>query len=140
MKIPDVNVLVAAFRPDHAQHRVCAQWLVDTMNGGEPLGLLHLVVTGFIRVTTHPRIFRSATSPVQALQQIDFLLRHPGVEWVRPGAQYWDRFTALCRPFASLADLTHDLHIAAAAIERQATVVTMDRDFSRFPNVSVQAP
>ena len=57
MLLPDVNVLVRAFRQDleaHAVHRAFVQGLLD---GDEAFGLSSLVLSGFLRVVTHPRVF-----------------------------------------------------------------------------------
>ena len=57
---PDVNVLVSAFRPDHPHHlpaRACLNAAVQqAANGRASLMLLDMVVTGFMRITTNPKI------------------------------------------------------------------------------------
>ncbi|HWS11372.1 MAG TPA: hypothetical protein VN279_01130 [Rhodocyclaceae bacterium] len=54
--MPDVNVLVAAFRADHAQHEVAHAELAgarqDRSQGSGSLTLLPMVLTGFLRLGT----------------------------------------------------------------------------------------
>jgi predicted nucleic acid-binding protein len=58
---PDVTVLVAAFRRDHPHHAVALAWLEQARkacaDGAATLALLQMVVTGFLRLVTHPRVF-----------------------------------------------------------------------------------
>lgn len=59
--IPDVNVLVAAFRPDHEHHVVAATWLNAARDacatGDGTFVLPPMVVAGFLRVVTNHRVF-----------------------------------------------------------------------------------
>ena len=57
MILIDVNVLVNAFReaaPEHAAYRA---WLTSTIAKDEPFALSELVLSGFVRIATHPRVF-----------------------------------------------------------------------------------
>ena len=57
MLLPDVNVLVYAHRedaPDHTQYRA---WLEDLLNSDQAYGMAELVLSGFLRIVTHSRIF-----------------------------------------------------------------------------------
>ena len=59
---PDVNVLVAAYRPDHPHHLPARHWLDDAVvqasSGRTGLVLFGSVVTGFMRITSNPRSSR----------------------------------------------------------------------------------
>jgi uncharacterized protein len=57
MILPDVNVLVHAFRSDSSDHNLCRSWLDGVVNGDSRYGISPQVLSGVIRVTTHPRIF-----------------------------------------------------------------------------------
>ena len=64
MVLLDVNVLVYAFRPDtdgHADHRAFVESLLQ---GDEAFGLSSFVLSGFLRIVTHPRIF-AAPDPLE---------------------------------------------------------------------------
>lgn len=74
MIVPDVNVLVYAHRgdaPDHARYR---RWLEDLARGDAAFGLSELVLSGFLRVVTHPRIFTPPSPSSASLQD------HPAPE------------------------------------------------------------
>ena len=67
MQSPDVNVLVSAFREDADHHGLCRAWLVGACAGREQIGLSELVLSGVLRVLTHPRIFHPPTPSEAAI-------------------------------------------------------------------------
>ncbi|WP_428310208.1 TA system VapC family ribonuclease toxin [Hydrocarboniphaga sp.] len=138
MKIPDVNVLVGALKPDAPNHRPCSEWLKSALERDESIGLLDAAVTGFIRLVTSPKLFAEPATSQQAIASIDFLLALPQVRSLRASEGYWAWFCKLCRETGARGNLISDIHIAAIALEHGAEVVTMDRDFLRLPPVSVQ--
>lgn len=73
----DVNVLVYAHRADLREHADYRGLLERLANDDEPLGLPDSVLAGFIRVVTNRRVFTEPTSPQDAWQAVDALLRHP---------------------------------------------------------------
>ena len=132
---PDVNVLVAAYRPDHPHHAPARAWLDDAVvqaaSGRASLTLLGTVVTGFIRITTHPRIFRE-TDPLQDLTDfVDSLLACPGVLFQAQGAT-WPHLRQVCLAQQAGGNLITDAWIAATVLQSGETLCTFDRDFSRL--------
>jgi len=132
---PDVNVLVAAFRPDHPHHTGARAWLDDAVlqaaNGRASLMLLGSVVTGFLRITTNPQIFRE-TDPLQDVSDfIDSLLSCPGVQFQPQGAT-WPHLRQVCLSQQTTGHLVTDAWIAATLIQSGETLCTFDRDFSRL--------
>ena len=53
----DVNVLVYAHREDIPDHLAYREWLESVINGNAAYGYSELVLSGFLRVVTHPRVF-----------------------------------------------------------------------------------
>jgi toxin-antitoxin system PIN domain toxin len=132
---PDVNVLVAAFRPDHPHHLSARAWLNDAVaqaaNGRSSLTLMATVVTGFLRITTHPKIFRE-TDPLQdVIDFIDSLLSCPGVQFQPQGAT-WPNMRQVCLVQQTTGNLITDAWIAATVMQSGETLCTFDRDFSRL--------
>ena len=133
--IPDVNVLVSAFRPDHPHHLPARHWLDDTVrqaaNGRASLQLLGMVVTGFVRITTHPKIFHEI-DPLQDVSDfIDSLLSCPGVQFQASGAS-WSYLRELCLTQQVRGNLVSDAWIAATVMQSGETLCTFDRDFTRL--------
>ena len=132
---PDVNVLVAAFRSDHPHHVSARAWLDDAVaqaaNGRTSLMLMGTVVTGFLRITTHPKIFRE-TDPLQDVSDfIDSLLSCPGVQFQPQGAT-WPNLRQVCLAQQTTGNLITDAWIAATVMQSGETLCTFDRDFSQL--------
>lgn len=63
MVLPDVNVLVYAFRGDAPGHSRLRLWLESTINSDRPYGVFDPVLRGFLRVVTHPKADRLRSEP-----------------------------------------------------------------------------
>lgn len=140
MRCVDVNVLVYAHRPESPHHDRFRQWLDDAMGADEPLGLMSLVVSGFVRVVTHPRVFRDRTPLGVALDFADTLRAAPNALAVEPGQRHWPIFTKLCHTVEARGNAVPDAYVAAMAIERGATWYSADRGFSRFADLRWRHP
>ncbi|MFW0796147.1 type II toxin-antitoxin system VapC family toxin [Gordonia sp. CPCC 205515] len=138
--MPDVNILVGAFRGEDPRHPQLYSWLESVLGADEPLALTPAVVSGYVRVVTNPRIFADPTPVPTALGHIDVLRENASVLDVAPGRRHWAIFSALCRESDARGDLVADAHHAATAIEHGATWVTLDRDFARFERLTWRLP
>ena len=132
MQMPDVNVLVYAHREESPSHTRYASWLRDLATGPEPFALSELVLHGFIRVVTNPRVFEPPSTMHQAFRFVDALLARPTCSVVRPGPEHGTIFRVLCQAPNVRGKLAADAVHAALAIETGCEWVTADTDFARF--------
>lgn len=140
MILADVNVLVYAFReaaPRHAEYR---DWLRATVADREAFGLSELVLSGVVRVLTHPRVFTPPTPIDRAFEYVDALRAQPNAVLVTPGSRHWEIFGALCRRAGATGNLVADAFHAALAIEHGCEWITTDRDYSRFSGLRWRHP
>jgi hypothetical protein len=135
VRLPDVNILVYAFRKDAPDHAPYRSWLENALNADEAIAVADLVLSGFLRIVTHPRVFREPSTMKSALSFVDAVRGAPNVTSLAPGTRYWDIFTRLCRETGVKGNLVPDAYLAALAIEHGATFVSSDRDFARFPDL-----
>lgn len=140
MVLPDVNVLVYAHREDAAHHAACRAWLEGVVNGNESYGLSELVLSGFVRVATHPKVFTRPSSLAEALEFTEQLRGRPNCVAVAPGRRHWDIFRELCVAAGAKGNLVPDAFLAAMAIEAGCEWITTDRDFSRFKGLRWRHP
>ena len=136
----DVNVLVYAAREAAPEHAAYREWLTSTIARDEPFGLSELVLSGFVRVVTHPRVFDPPVSVAEALRFADALRAQPNAVIVTPGARHWGIFSRLCTNSGAKGNLVADAYLAALAIESGSEWITSDRDFSRFPGLRWRHP
>ena len=140
MILTDVNVLVYAYRadaPDHARYR---GWLERVITAEAAYGVSELVLSGFLRVVTHPRVFDPPSPIDHALLFSEALKSRPNAVGVSPGPRHWDIFARLCSTAAVRGNLVPDAYLAALAIESGSDWITTDRDYSRFPGLRWRHP
>jgi toxin-antitoxin system PIN domain toxin len=116
------------------------RWLMDAVTGDEPVGLVDVVLAGFVRVATHPRVFTTPAPAEAAFRFVDVLRAQPAAVPVLPGGRHWEIFRRLCDAAAARGNLAADAYLAAIAIEAGGEWITTDRDFSRFPGLRWRHP
>lgn len=140
MILPDVNVLVYAYREEAVRHADYREWLESTINADSAFGLSDLVLSGFLRVVTHPRILVPPSPPVNAVHFVELLRERPNRVAVNPGPDHWRVFRRLCDESGAKGNLVPDAYFAALAIERGCEWITTDRDFARFRGLRWRHP
>ena len=140
MILPDVNVLVHAFRADASDHALCRPWLDLVVNGQSRYGMSPQVLSSVVRVTTHPRVFKRPSSLHEVFRFGEVLLGQPHCVVVQPAEAHWEIFTRLCREADARGNLVPDAWFAAMAIEAGCEWVTLDRDYARFPGLKWRPP
>ncbi len=138
--LPDVNVLIAALRNDHAHHGICRPWLESVVDGGQRFGLSRLVLSAVIRVSTNHRIHPRPTQRATAIGFCQALLDHPNAISIEPTERHWPAFTRLMTEADIVGPRVTDAWFAALAIEHGCEWVTLDRDYARFPGLRWSAP
>lgn len=132
MILPDVNVLVHAFRSDSSDHDLCRKWLDGVVNGDSRYGVSPQALSGVIRVTTHPRIFSQPSTLAGVIEFCEALLGQPHRVIIQPGPQHWSIFVRFCKEADARGNLVPDAWYAALAVESGCEWVTLDRDYARF--------
>lgn len=132
MILPDVNVLVYAHREDAVDHERYRGWLETTLGSDAAYGLSDLVLSGFVRAVTHPRVFKTPSPLEDAMFFCTQLRDRPNRVAISPGPGHWPVFLRLCREAGARGNLVPDAFLAALAIEHGCEWITTDRDFARF--------
>lgn len=140
MILPDVNVLIHAFRADSPQHAVCRRWLNVVVENDARFGVSPLALCAVMRITTNPRAFREPSAFAEAVAFCDNLLAQPHCETVTPGERHWEIFRRVCVESDTRGPRTTDAWFAALAIEQGCTWITLDRDYARFRRLDWREP
>lgn len=135
MKLVDLNIPLYAINPAFKHHATIKIWWEDAMNGKEPIGLSWIVLLGFIRISTNPRIFPHPLSIDSALKKIEIWLGHPNTQLVHESENHWNILRELLEHTGGAGHLTADAHLAALAISYGAKLVSCDNDFARYNNL-----
>ncbi len=136
MKLLDVNVVLAAHRDDHPDFGIARPWLDELLAAQAPFTLVDLVAGSFLRIATNRRIFSIPTPVDAAFTYVNALRAQPSHVALAPGAQHLAILERLCRAADASGDLVTDAQLAAIAVEQACELVSFDRDFARFDDLT----
>ena len=138
----DTNILTYAVNRDCDEHRVAARAMDGWLAGAEPWAVTWGVVYEFLRVATHPGIFRRPLTADRALAFLDAILASELVTVLGPTPRHETLLRITVREVGRPAgNLFHDLHTAVLMREHGvAEIMTADTDFRKFPFLTVTDP
>ncbi|MFI5305697.1 MAG: type II toxin-antitoxin system VapC family toxin [Polyangiales bacterium] len=135
----DTNVLVHAHRADSPWHKRALEQ-VATLGGSRwaiPWPCLH----EFLAIVTHPKIFNPPTPLEDAMLTVEGWIGSPLVTLLGELDGYYDALASLLRTGRVVGPRVHDARVAALCLQHGVTELwTMDRDFSRFPQLRTRNP
>ena len=140
MLLLDVNVLVYAHREEVPRHAEYRSWLEELIESGEAFGVADLVLSGFLRIVTHPKIFKQPSPQDGALAFVEEIRSQPSCPVVKPGARHWGIFLDVCRETSARGNLIPDAYLPALAVESDCTWVTTDGDYADFSGLDWRHP
>ncbi|MFN8543381.1 MAG: TA system VapC family ribonuclease toxin [Candidatus Binatia bacterium] len=133
----DANVLVYAHRADSEWHDRASSQLAALAEGRAPWPCVH----EFLAIVTHPRIYDPPTPVAGALAQVDAWLESPTLVLLAEGQEHWQQLRGLLAGARILGPRVHDARIAALCLGHGVRELwTVDRDFGRFPALTVVDP
>lgn len=137
----DANLLVYSHREDspwHNQAHSCIRHLAEAKAAWAiPWPCVH----EFLAIVTNPRIYQPPTPVERALAQLEAWFESPSLVLLSEGMEYWDHARRLIQAAQIAGPKVHDARIAALCNEHGVRELwSADRDFSRFPGVTVRNP
>ncbi len=137
----DTNVLVHAHRKDSPWNAEAFAALKRLAEGHVAWAVPWPCVHEFLAIVTHPRIYKPPTPVARALDQIEAWLQSPSLVLLGEADGYWQRLKALVAEGRIEGAQVHDARVAALCLLHGVDELwTADRDFSRFPELSVRNP
>lgn len=132
MIVPDINLLLYAYDAGSRFHAKAAGWWQSCLSGAEPVGLLHVVVFGFVRIATNARAFLNPMTTEEAASHVRAWLEQPPVQVLDPGPDHISHTLKLLHALGTAGNLVSDAQMAALVIEHDGVLHTADTDFARF--------
>jgi toxin-antitoxin system PIN domain toxin len=137
----DTNLLVYAHREDSPWHETASAWLTQVAEGTAPWAIPWPCLHEFLAIVTHPRIYRPPTPLARAVDQVDAWLESPALTLLSEGEGYWPSLRDALLGGKALGAQVHDGRIAALCRHHGVLALcTADRDFSRFPGLTIRNP
>lgn len=141
MILPDVNVLVYAYRREADNHDAYAAWLTTLVAGQDEFALADHCLTGLLRIVTNPRIFSDPAPTAEALTFVDRLRRARRGRPVTATRATWDVFAGhIAQDRGIRGNLVPDAYLAALAISHGCRLATADRGFARYSGLEFFDP
>lgn len=133
----DTNVLIYAHRAEFAQHAHALRALSSLAEGNELWAIPAVCLSEFLRVTTHPSILKPPSTIDQASRTVEALLASPSLRLLMPGDRHAALLLQVVREQKISGNLVFDAQIVALCLEHGVReILTEDRDFGRFPQIS----
>jgi toxin-antitoxin system PIN domain toxin len=141
MNAVDTNLLVYAHREDSPWHDRAYAALRELAEGRSSWAIPWPCIHEFFAIVTHARIYNPPTPLAQALDQIEAWLEAPGLVLLSENETHWPELRALLEAGQVTGPRVHDARIAALCRRHGVRELwTADRDFSRFPGLTVRNP
>jgi toxin-antitoxin system PIN domain toxin len=94
--------------------------------------MANIVLSGFIRIATHRKVFVPPSTMTQALNFVTTIRSRSNCVPVNPGERHWELFQRFCFLPDVKGGLVADAYLAALAVEHGCEFATFDGDFARF--------
>ena len=137
----DTNILVYAHREDSPFHEKAYECILELAEGRSPWAIPWPCIHEFLAITTHPKIFSPPTPLSAAIDQVEAWIESPSLILLLESEGYWAQFRKLVKAGRVAGGQIHDARIAAVCeLQGVNELWTADRDFNRFPGLSVRNP
>lgn len=140
MRLLDANVLLYADNEDAPLHDVSLAWLEQALSKTETLVVPWVTSLAYLRISTRPGLHAAPNSVTAAMTFLTAVLDEPSVVAGEPDRHHLDRLETLLAATGVGGNLVNDAHLAALALQYDATVVSFDNDFGRFPGIRWERP
>jgi uncharacterized protein len=142
MFVVDTNVLVYSADPDSEFHRLCRRRMEFWREQASPWFMSWSICYEFLRVCTHPRVFRRPWTIRQGWQFLESIFDSPTVGILLPTARHAVLLSEIIAEMPQLrGNILHDAHTAVLMREHGIKqIYTRDMDFHRFPFLTVLDP
>jgi uncharacterized protein len=137
----DANILLYASDEDSPFHARSVEVLATAARGPEIVYLFWPAIMAYLRISTHPGVFRRPLLLPEAADNVEGLIGLPHVK--APGEQerFWRRFEEVANDAAPKGNLVADAHLVSLMLESGVRrILTHDRDYRRFHGIEVRDP
>jgi uncharacterized protein len=140
VNLVDANVLLYAVNEADPKHEQSRAWLDAALSGRETVGFAWTVLLAFMRLSTKVGLFPDPLAVRDAMATVREWTEQPPSVIVEATPRHLELVSGLLVTAGTGGNLVSDAHLAALALEHDATVVTHDTDFARFTGLRWHAP
>jgi uncharacterized protein len=137
----DANVLLYASDSSSDRHDEAKRFLRSWASGPELVYVFWPTVMAYLRIATHPRIFKEPLPRSVAASNVASLVQLDHVQTGSESERFWELFQSTTSDVVVQGNLVPDAHLVT--LMRQfgvAEIWTRDRDFLKFDAIRVRDP
>ena len=137
----DANLLLFASDASSPHHARAAAFVRKCIAGPELVFVPWPAAMAYLRVATHPSVFRNPLTHAEAAGNLDLLLRQPHVRAIGELDEFWAHYQKATAGIVVRGNLVPDAHLVALLLQHGVTTLaTHDRDFHKFDGIRVRDP
>lgn len=137
----DTNILVYAHREDSPWHDSAYSNIAEIAEGRSAWSIPWPCIHEFLSIVTHPKIFSPPTPLTAAIDQVEAWVEAPNLIFLAETEGYWAELHKIIEAGRVSGGQIHDARIAALCrLHGIKELWSADRDFTRFPGLSVRNP
>ena len=137
----DSNLLVYAHREDSPWHNAAYARIVELAEGPAAWAIPWPCIHEFLSIVTYPRIYTPPTPLEKAIDQVEAWLESPNLVLLSESEDYWPQLRSILQTGRVSDPQVHDARVAALCQQHGVSELwTIDRDFNRFPGLTVRNP
>jgi len=137
----DSNILIYSQMDAMPEHGPVFSWLSKTLSeAGTTVLVTETSLLSFLRITTNLKIFDPPLPLNSAASFIVGFLGDPSTYLYRSSEEHFLGVAKFMKKHDFAGNLVMDAHLAVAAIETGATLVTCDTDFKKIPYMKLLNP
>ena len=138
----DTNILVYSHREDSVFYRQALEAITNLAESGKMWAIPWPAVHEFLAITTHPKIYSPPTPLDNAISQVESWMECPTFSLIGESKEVYFRYLKHILEASQVkGPRIHDARIAAICLSHGVEELwSADRDFSRFPGLTVRNP
>lgn len=134
----DANVFIAAADEQNLLHQAAEDALARELSGGERIVLFLPALIAYLRVATHPSLFRRPLSMERAVSNLRAMTDLPNVSVEAHQLPFVPQLAEVARRVDARGKLIHDAEVVALMQQHSVQrILTADRDFLKFGGIEV---
>lgn len=137
----DANILLYASDAASPQHADALDFLHRWARGPDLVYLFWPTVMAYLRIATHPRVFKDPLDPRLAKANVGSLLGLPNVRTGSEDERFWETWEQVTRGIVVRGNLVPDSHLVSLMRQHGVSEIwSRDRDLRAFEGIRVRDP
>jgi len=137
----DANILLYASDEESPLYERSLEIVTRAARGPEIVYIFWPTILAYLRIATHPAVFRRPLTVAEATGNIESLITRAHIQ--TPGEQdrFWGRYRDVVADAGPTGNQVPDAHLVSLMLENGVrSILTHDRDFRLFRGIEVRDP